>query len=259
MDSSTSAHAVGLKEICAHLDGYLRIDEVPDYPTAHNGLQVQNSGTVYRLAVAVDAAQATIDSAAAEGADLLLVHHGLFWDPEPRVTGRRYSRLRRLLEADIAVYSAHLPLDVHPEVGNNSVLARAIGLDIAGTFGEYRGHPIGVWGRLEMGREALAARLEELLGDPVRMIAAGPERVSRVGVVTGGAAGEVKKAREAGIDTFITGEAAHHNYFDAEEEGVNLILGGHYATETWGVRALAAHLEEQFGLAWTFIDHPTGL
>jgi len=220
---------------------------------------VANSGRVARLAGAVDAVQATVDRAAEAGADLLIVHHGLFWVPDPRLTDRRYRRIRRLREADVAVYSAHVPLDVHPEVGNNAVLAREIGVELEGSFGEYRGFPIGVRGRLEIDREELVERLEQRLAGSVRVIAAGPERVSQIAVITGGAAGEVKRAREAGIDTFITGEAAHHNYFDAEEAGVNLILGGHYATETWGVRALAHHLEERFGLPWTFIEHPTGL
>jgi dinuclear metal center YbgI/SA1388 family protein len=250
---------VPLREVTGYLDGYLRVAEIPDYPTALNGLQVENGGAVTRVAVAVDAVQATIEAAAAAGADLLLVHHGLFWDGNQPLTGRRYRRLKRLLDAGIAVYSAHLPLDVHPEVGNNAVLAKALGIVIDGTVGSYRGFPIGVSGRLELRREALAARLDELLGCRVKLVAGGPERTTRVGVVTGGAAGELTAARLMGIDTFITGEGAHHNYFDAEEGGINLLLGGHYATETWGVKALGRHLEERFGLPWTFIDHPTGL
>ena len=242
-----------------YLDGYLRLPDVPDYPTALNGLQVENGGTVTRVAVAVDAVQATIDAAVAAGADLLLVHHGLFWDGHQPVTGRRYQRLNTLLDAEVAVYSAHLPLDVHPEVGNNVVLAKALGIEIDGTVGSYRGHPIGVSGRLELRREALAARLDQLLGSRVKLVAGGPERTTRVGVVTGGAASETTAARQQGIDTFITGEGAHHNYFDAEEGGINLLLGGHYATETFGVKALGRHLEARFALPWTFVDHPTGL
>lgn len=248
-----------LLELTRYLDDYLRIQEVPDYPAALNGLQVENSGRVRRVAVAVDAVQATIEAAVAAGADLLLVHHGLFWDGNRPVTGRRYRRLRRLLEADLAVYSAHLPLDGHPEVGNGAVLARALGVELQGTLGEYRGYPIGVWGRLEVRREALCARLDELLGGRVRMVAGGPERVRTVGVITGGAGEMVATARAAGLDAFVTGEGAHHHYFEAEEGGINLFFGGHYATEVWGVRALARHLEERFGLPWTFLDHPTGL
>lgn len=248
-----------LDELCGYLDGYLRVREVPDYATALNGLQVENRGEVTRIAVAVDAVQATVDAAVRAGADLLLVHHGLFWDGNQPVTGRRYRRLRALLEADLAVYSAHLPLDVHPEVGNNAVLARELGVEPRGSFGDYKGHPLGVWGELEVGRGELAARLERLLTGRVHVVPGGPERIRRVGVVTGGAASMLPAAVQAGLDAFVTGEGAHHNYFDAEEGGINLFLGGHYATETWGVRALARHLEEKFGLAWTFVDHPTGL
>ncbi len=243
-----------------YLDGYLRIREVPDYPTALNGLQVDSRRTeVRRIAVAVDASARTIEAAVREEAELLIVHHGLFWDGNQPVTGRRYRRLRTLLEADLPVYAAHLPLDVHPEVGNNAVLARELGLEVRGTFGEYRGWPLGVWGETDLRREALCARLDALLGGRVKLVPGGPERVRKVGVVTGGAAGELPAAVKAGLDAFVTGEGAHHNFFDAEEGGINLLLGGHYATETWGVRALAAHLESRFGLAWTFIDHPTGL
>jgi dinuclear metal center YbgI/SA1388 family protein len=248
-----------LTELVAYLDGYLRVRELPDRAQALNGLQVANSGRVERIAVAVDAVQATIDAAVACGADLLLVHHGLFWDGNQPVTGRRYRRLRALLEADVAVYSAHLPLDVHPEVGNNAVLARALGVEVEGVLGEYKGAAVGVWGRLEMRREALCARLDELLGARVRMVAGGPERVRSVGIVTGGAGDLLAAARELGLDAYVTGEGDHHHYFDAEEGGINLFLGGHYATETWGVRALAERLEERFGLPWTFLDHPTGL
>lgn len=251
---------VDFRALVDYLDGYLRVGEVPDYPTALNGLQVDSTRTeVRRIAAAVDAVQHTVDAAAAAGADFLVVHHGLFWDGSQPVTGRRYRRLRALLEADLPVYSAHLPLDVHPEVGNNAVLARELGVEVRGSFGEYRGWPLGVWGEVEMRREALCARLDALLGARVKLVPGGPEIVRRVGVITGGAGGEVRAAADAGLDAFVTGEGAHHNFFDAEEGGVNLLLGGHYATETWGVRALAKHLEERFGIEWLFIDHPTGL
>jgi len=248
-----------LQDLSAYLDEYLRIHETPDYPAALNGVQVANSGTVTRVAVAVDAVQTTIDRAVQMGADLLLVHHGLFWDGNRPVTDRRYRRLRSLFDADLAVYSAHLPLDVHPEVGNNAVLARALGIEPQGTFGEFKGQPTGLWGTLDLKREALGARLDEVLGGPVRMIACGPERVRRVGIITGEAGKMVHEARAAGLDAFVTGEGDHHHFFDAEEGGINLFFGGHYATEVWGVRALAQHLEQRFGLPWAFVDHPTGL
>ena len=248
-----------LAELTEYLDSYLRVRDVPDYPGALNGLQVENSGQVSRIAVAVDAAQVTIQAAVDAGADLLLVHHGLFWDGNLPVIGRRFRRIKTLLDANLAVYSAHLPLDVHPEVGNNAVFARALGVEPQGTFGDYKGYPVGVWGTLDLRREALAARLDELLGGRVKLVPGGPERLQRVGVITGGGGSMLAAARDAGLDAFVTGEGAHHNFFDAEEGGINLFLGGHYATETWGVRALAEHLEARFGLPWTWIDHPTGL
>jgi dinuclear metal center YbgI/SA1388 family protein len=249
-----------LNDLCTYLDDYLRLAEVPDYAGALNGLQVDRTALeVRKIAVAVDAVQATIDAAVGEGGNLLLVHHRPFWDGNQPVTGRRYRRLRTLLAADMAVYGAHLPLDVHPDVGNNVVLARELGISVQGRFGDYKGHPLGVWGDLEIRREALAARLDEVLGGRVHVVPGGPERIRRVGVITGGAGEMLHAARAAGLDAFVTGEGAHHHYFDAEEGGVNLYLGGHYATEVWGVRALAEHLEARFGLEWTFIDHPSGL
>lgn len=248
-----------LKELTEYLDRYLDVAGVPDYGNALNGLQVENTGKVTRIAAAVDASEASIREAVRLGCDLLLVHHGLFWDGNVPVTGRRYRRLHALFEANVAVYAAHLPLDVHPEVGNNAVLSRELGIMPEGTFGEYKGVPLGVWGTLELTREALAARLDALLGGPVRMLPGGPEVVRRVGVVTGGAGSMIPDAIAAGLDAFITGEGAHHTYFDAMEGGINVYYGGHYATETWGVRALAAHLTERFGIPHHFIDQPTGL
>ncbi len=249
-----------LDELVSYLDRYLDVDNVPDFPGAANGLQVQNGGTVERLVACTDACQATIDAAAERAADLMLVHHGLFWgDGLQPLTGRSYRRVRRLLEHDIALYSAHLPLDAHPEVGNNIELARGIDLQVVDRFGEYMDHRIGFRGELEIDRAGLAQRLRDLLGRDPFVIPSGPERVQRVGVVTGGAASLISQARDAGLDTFITGEGQHYTYFDAEEWGVNVFYAGHYATETLGVKALARHLQEKFSLTWEFVDHPTGL
>ncbi|MBX6364510.1 MAG: Nif3-like dinuclear metal center hexameric protein [Gemmatimonadetes bacterium] len=248
-----------LDELVRYLDTYLRVAELPDAPGAMNGLQVENDGEVKRVAAAVDASEAAIVAAAERGCDLLLVHHGLFWAGAQPITGRRYRKLRRLLDEEIAVYGAHIPLDVHPEVGNNAVLARELRVEVRGEFGEYRGIRIGVWGELTETREGLRERLEGLLGGPVRVAPGGPERIRRVGIVSGAAAGAIAEAAAAGLDAFITGEGAHHTYFDAMEERVNVYYGGHYATETWGVRALAAHLEERFRLPWEFLDLPTGM
>lgn len=248
-----------LDDLVQYLDDYLRIREAGDDPEALNGLQVENGGEVQNVAVAVDACQAVIDLAAERGADLLVVHHGLFWGGLEPLVGRHYRRVAALVRHGIALYSAHIPLDRHPEVGNNVVLARQLGMEVRGWFGEHRGSPLGTWGELDMPREALAARLAEILGGPPRMIAGGPERVRRVGIITGSAGSMIRQARDAGLDTFITGEGKHSSYFDAEEFAVNVLYGGHYATETLGVKALAAHIAERFQLPWSFIDHPTGL
>ena len=262
---------VPLADIVSYLDEYLRIREVPDEPNAVNGLQALNgSGQIGRIVAAVDASLATI--AAAGGREdgttgglpqptLLLVHHGLFWDGNVPLTGRRYQKARALLDHDIALYSAHIPLDIHPEVGNNHVLARMLGLRDVQSFDLYRGISIGVQGMLDpvMPREALAAKLGTMLGGIPKLIPGGPSTSHRVGIITGGAGDRIRAAADAGIDTYVTGEGAHHTYFDATELGINAVYAGHYATETVGVKALAEHLSARFGIPWGFHDHPTGL
>lgn len=259
LDPKTCRMAVPLSHITDYLDQYLRIREVPDEDQALNGLQVENGGSVTRIGAAVDACQATIDAAAERGIDLLLVHHGLFWGGLQPITGRHARRIRRLLDADIAVYAAHIPLDCHPDVGNNVVLGRQLGLEDTTWFGDYRGVAIGVAGILDTSLRELVNRIRTTLNVEPHTIASGPERVSRVGIITGGAGNMIRSARDAGLDTFITGEGAHYTHFDAEEWGLNVVYAGHYATETVGVKALASHLEERFGLRWEFLDHPTGL
>ena len=262
--------AVPLGEIVAYLDEYLRVGQIPDDANAINGLQAENSGQVGRIVAAVDASQATIDGVIAtlepdESPPLLLVHHGLLWDGNVPLTGRRYRRVAALLDHDIPLYSAHIPLDIHPEVGNNAVLAERLGLRVEGWFGAYRGITIGVWGHAPASlptREALALELDRVLHTlkgSATLIPGGPERPSLIGIITGAAGNMIGEARAAGLDTFITGEGPHHTYFDAMEWGVNVIYAGHYATETLGVQALASHLAEHFDLDWDFHDHPTGL
>ena len=248
-----------LSDLTSYLAGYLSLQAVNDYPQAYNGLQLENSGKVTRIAAAVDACEAVLNAAAAFGADFLLVHHGLYWGGVPLVGGM-YRKVHCAVKHDMAVYSAHLPLDVHPEVGNNVLLARALGITNLEPFLRIKGQAAGMAGQWEWGgRAALVERLEGVLGGRVHVCAGGPERVSRVGVVTGGAGSEVARAAAEGVDTFITGEGPHWSYTLAEELGVNLLYGGHYATETFGVKALAEHLSLRFELPWALIDHPTGL
>ncbi len=249
-----SVHAV-----VEYLDDYLRVREVEDSRNALNGLQVENDGALSRLAVAVDACQVTIDRAVELGADLLLVHHGLFWGGLEPLVGRHGKRVRTLMRQNVALYAAHIPLDVHPEVGNNAVLARKLELTDPEYFGAYLGQQLGVAGKLATTRHGLVERVRQTLGVEPHVIATGPEAVRRVGIISGGGGSMIGDAVRAGVDTFLTGEGTHHTHFDAEEWGINVIYAGHYATETAGVQALAAHVEHRFGLPWDFIDHPTGL
>ena len=246
-------------DLVGHLNEYLQVDTVPDAPDALNGLQVEGPSDIRRVAVAVDACLATIAGAALWGTDLLIVHHGLFWGPKVPITGTQFRRVSALIRHKIGLYSAHIPLDVHPECGNNAVFARELEMEVEGTFGEYQGGPAGLVGSLSMDREDLVIRVEEILGVTPKLLSHGLWRTDRVGIITGGAGSLVKAAAEAGVDTFITGEGPHYAALEAEEYGLNVILGGHYATETLGVKALADHLEDEFGLETQFIDHPTGL
>lgn len=248
-----------LDDVVGYLDSYLQLKNVPDDPRALNGLQVANSGRIEPIAAAVDACQATIDAAATRHAGLLLVHHGLFWGGLEPLTGRHGRRVRTLIENDLALYSAHLPLDCHPEVGNNPVLARSLGIQGLVPFGEYQGFQIGVMGDLSLPRQDLESAVARMLQTTPRLLPTGPAQVKRVAIVTGAGASHIAEAKAAGADTLITGEGPHHSYFDAEELGINVIYAGHYATETVGVKALAVHLSGQFQVPWEFLDHPTGL
>ncbi len=244
-----------LSELTSHLDSLLLTKEIEDYKCAINGLQIENTKKIEKISVAVDACELVLRRAVETGSDLLIVHHGLFWNGLSPVSGAHFRKLKLALENNMAVYSSHLPLDAHPHLGNNALLANALG------FAEDRTPFLAIGCRIEVEipRSELKARLETAVGGPVHLAPGGPEVCRRIGIVTGGAGGEIFKAAAAGVDTFITGEGPHWSYTAAEELGVNLLYAGHYATETFGVKALGRHLEEKFGLPWEFIDHPTGL
>lgn len=251
-----------LESLLQYLDEYLRISEHPDYPGALNGLQVEGGREeVAHLVAAVDASEAAITEAIELGADLMLVHHGLFWGGAQALTGRLMRRVRPLVEAGVSLWSCHLPLDGHPEVGNAALLGRAMGLELEGRFAAYHGADVGWYGRLPepIDAQALRAKAGDVLGNSTRLLEGGPERIERVGVVTGGGATFAGAAAELGLDALVTGEGSHHTYFDAMELGIHVLLGGHYATETFGVKALADHLSERFDLTCDFVDQPTGL
>jgi dinuclear metal center YbgI/SA1388 family protein len=248
-----------LARIVAYADKYLRIGEIGDWDNALNGLQVQNSGRVTRIGAAVDISTRVLRETAKRRIDFLIVHHGLFWPGLQPVTHGLHRKLKIAFENDIAVYSAHLPLDVHPVVGNNARLAASLGFKSVKPFLEEKGQPIGVKGTVSLAREVLVRRFKTALDGPVKSFNFGPEKLRTVGIVTGGAGSEIYRVAAEKIDTFITGEAPHWAAIAAEELEVNLLLGGHYATETFGVKALAAHLAKRFKIPWTFIDYPTGL
>ncbi len=247
-----------LERLVRYVDAYLGVEDFPDYPGAHNGLQVEGSAEVGRICAAVDASEIAIAAAVERESDLLIVHHGLFWDGGVPVTGRRYRKLSALLGSGTGLYSAHLPLDAHPEIGNCVLLARALGIDVEAGFGAFRDVDVGWIGTTAQTRQSLRDRVAEELRVDVRLVDGGPERVRRVAVVTGAGGSMIGEAARAGADALVTGEGAHHTYFDAMEYGINVYYAGHYATETLGVRALAAHLEERFGIPWEFLDVPTG-
>ncbi len=250
---------VSLSAIVRFCDGLLDTARVQDFERAANGLQVANDGHVRHVAATVDASLATIRLAVAAEADLLLVHHGLFWGSAHPWTGRRYDTLRCLLDNNLAVYSSHLPLDAHPRLGNNALLAKALRLKNLRPFFFDHGQCIGFQAETRVRRKELAARLARVVGAQPLVIPGGPEVCRRVGVVTGGAGDEIHRAAEEGVDTFISGEGPHWTYALAEDLGLNVLYGGHYATEVFGVKALAAHISRHFHIPWTFVDHPTGL
>jgi len=254
-----------LFEIVEYTNNYLRIEEIEDWPNALNGLQIENSGKVTKIGAAVDVSTRVLTAAANKHVDLLIVHHGLFWPGLRTVTGALRRQLKIAFENDIALYSAHLPLDVHSKVGNNAQLAAALGLKSTKRFLKEKGTSVGLKAKAATSRSILIRKLRSVLHGPVKSFNFGPAEPRRIGIVTGASGSEIYRVAESEpdghkkIDTFITGEAPHWAAVAAEELGMNLLLGGHYATETFGVKALAAHLSDQFKLPWEFLSCPTGL
>lgn len=241
------------------LNEYLNIGAYPD--PSLNGLQIEGTDTIRRVAASVDTSIKTLQDAADSGADLLLVHHGLFWGKPLALTGPHRTRVRTALMTDLNLYAAHIPLDAHPEVGNNAMMARALSLQSLRPFGDWQGHKIGLAGELPFSQslQDFADRIQKLTGEICLVHAGGQPQVQRLGIVSGSGASAVAEAAAAGLDTLLTGEPEHKHFHDAFEYGVNVIYAGHYETEVFGVRALAARLEEEFGLPWQFLHHPTGL
>jgi dinuclear metal center YbgI/SA1388 family protein len=247
-----------LEQILQFLREEFEYDGFPDYPNALNGLQVGGPGEIHGVAAAVDAGEATIRAAVQGGFDLLLVHHGLFWDGLGPLVGPRYRKVAALVRNGVGLFSLHLPLDAHHDLGNAAILMRSMGLVPEHPFGFYEDRAVGWSCETSLSRGDLEALLAEAVAGETRMVAGGPELISRVGVLTGGGSGFLAAAGEMGLDALVTGEAPHHAFHAAMEMGINLILGGHYATETFGVKALGERLAQEFGVSWEFLDHPTG-
>jgi dinuclear metal center YbgI/SA1388 family protein len=254
-----------LTEIVTFLDTKLRTSEIPDAEPALNGLQLGNDGNVSRVAVAVDFSLPVVRRAAASKADLLIVHHGMLWRGRERIVGAAYDRLKGAIDGNVAVYSSHIPLDVHPRLGNNALLARELQLETDGGFGRYKGIEIGVTGAVDVATGTIIERMREFSGQygthVVSTNADAARRTKRFAIITGSGAdtGTIEEARERGVDTLIVGEGPHHSAVQAMEQGLVVVYGGHYATETLGVRALGALIGERFRVPWEFLAVPTGL
>ncbi|WP_297510678.1 Nif3-like dinuclear metal center hexameric protein [Thermococcus sp.] len=246
-------------ELVAFLDDYLQVSAYSD--KSSNGLQIEGKEEVERVAFAVDTTLRTIGMAAKGKTDMLVVHHGMIWGGLNYVTGIHYKRLKALFENGINLYVAHLPLDAHPEVGNNVGLLRLLDLEPKGPFGEYKGLSIGFWGEFKEAQpiEKVAQIIAEKLDTTVKTYEFGKREIKTVGAVSGAGAFALEEAWRKGIDLLITGEFGHADYLTAIDLPQSVLVAGHYKTETLGVKALMELLKERFGLDVFFIDEPTGL
>ena len=251
-----------VRDLDAYFRDLLLIDDFSHDDSSQNGVQIDRSDqSVNRLAFAVDASLETVRRAADWSADVLIVHHGLLWGTSLTITGVHYGRIKEFLDHDIALYAIHLPLDQHDQLGNNAVMAERLGLKEKMPFGEHHGKCIGWKGALPepWTLEQVSYRLFGPSGDPLGTLPFGPERVSSVGIVSGGAPWDVLQAIDQHLDLFITGDASHSVYHHCLEAGINVLFGGHYQTEVWGVQALSKRCAADLKLETTFIDLPTGL
>ena len=254
-----STDGIMRSELVAYLNEYLQIESFLASDSSLNGLVVGGEDKkIGKIGYAVDACQASFDQAVRENVDFLLVHHGLFWGAPLAVTGSHYMRLATLIKHDINLYAAHLPLDAHPEIGNNIQIAKALGLEEIEAFSAYKGQTIGYKGILKEPK-TLKEIANRLGYEKTVLLPFGKEKIQMVGIVSGGASRNISDALSDGLDLYITGEVEHESYHVALEGGINVLGGGHYVTEIYGVRALAEHLRERFGLEAVFIANPTGL
>ncbi|CAN5710478.1 Nif3-like dinuclear metal center hexameric protein [soil metagenome] len=246
-------------ELTNYLDTYLDIANIKDY--GPQGLQIEGRAEVRRIVGLVDTHQPCVEAALARHADLMLVHHGIFWGA-PKLLRDSYGALvRSFMQADLNLYAAHLALDAHPTIGNNAELARRLGLDVIDWWANVNGKKIAALavapGGLRL--DELVQRFEQTIG-PIKLVQAqGPQVIQRVGILSGSGAREIEEAAALGCDLFITGETSHAHYYEALNAKLNVIYGGHYTTETVGVQALGQHLQAKFNLEFEFVDLPTGM
>ncbi|NQT60993.1 MAG: Nif3-like dinuclear metal center hexameric protein [Bacteroidetes bacterium] len=251
-----------IKELVNWFDELLKPEDFIRADVSMNGLQVgRKQKEITRAAFAVDACMESFQRAVQAGADILFVHHGLFWGKPIPLTNAHYERISYLIEHDLALYASHLPLDAHPEVGNNAGIANKLGLINRMPFGEYHGSMIGVKGELseDSPLETVLDILDLSDEASVSILPFGKKKIKSVGIISGGAAGEVFQALDEGLDLYITGETAHQIYHTCLEGGIHVIAGGHYNTEIFGTKLVAEKLSAEMGIQTYFVDFPTGL
>jgi len=256
---------ISLGELADYTDSLLESRIIPDYPNAVNGVQLRNESPIRKIAAAVDFSTRAIQGAVASGANLLIVHHGMFWAGLEPITDSHYRRIRMLIDADVAVYASHIPLDRHPTLGNNALLAKELDLKPSAPFARFEDTFIGVSGESDVETAAIvtsARKFTQAHGGELRtsLVQAG-RRTQKWAICTGAGASSdtLREASKIGVDTLIVGEGPHWTAVHAEENDLAILYAGHYATETLGVCALAQHLSEKYDLPWSFVSAPTGL
>ena len=248
-----------LKTVMAFLKQDLLLDPISD--VAINGLQVENSGKIKKIATAVDTSLMLLDKVIKDNCDAILVHHGIFWKKSFPITGRYYQILKKLIENDIALIAFHLPLDIHPVYGNNRMLVKRLDLKFLKTFGDYKGTEILVAALNERKENfrSFSNRFSKVIGKPICVVEGGRHQVEKIGICSGGGVFGIERAKEIGCDTYLTGDADHNAFHLCKEIGIHLISGGHYNTEIWGVKELGKILKKKFSIQVDFYDFPTGI
>ena len=240
-----------LVNFCNHR---VSLDRIKDFSGSFNGLQIENNGSVNKVGAAVDAGLVPFKNATERNVDFLIVHHGLFWTPPIPLTGANYSKIQHCIKNNLAVYGSHLPLDCHPEIGNNAILASRLDLPQAGTFLNYEGNDIGLITHCQFSRKELSQRLNELFPRGINAMEFGPKNPLKIAILSGSGQSAFEEIEQIGADTFITGELKQHHFNLAQEQNLNVYTCGHYATETFGVKALGKEVATNFDLPFEFID-----